>query len=183
MTLNDGLEAQCRQAIADFRDGNISQEMLMERLDTYLAGPIIGYLTKMLSGRSYEDAEDIFQEVMIGLLRNHKNMDLKRPVVMPYVWSIVRSRAFDYLRRRANEPFSPLPDVEPSSPDERVSRIEQEMEVASVLNRLSPEEREVIVLTYWHNMTLKDISQTVGVPISTLADRRQRALEKMREMY
>jgi DNA-directed RNA polymerase specialized sigma24 family protein len=54
-------------------------------------------------------------------------------------------------------------------------------EVLGKLNLLDADERIVIVLHYWADLTLVSVSQRLGWPIGTVKSRLHRALDKMAE--
>ena len=54
--------------------------------------------------------------------------------------------------------------------------------VSQALDRLSPQHREVIVLVGLEEMSYRDVSEILGVPVGTIMSRLSRAREHMRQL-
>ncbi len=67
---------------------------------------------------------------------------------------------------------------------DRVSpgKLQARDEAQRVLARLRPELREIFVLYHYEGLTLQEISEVVGRPISTVGDRLSRARKQLREL-
>ena len=50
-----------------------------------------------------------------------------------------------------------------------------------ILRRLPPDQRAVVVLHYYFDLTIPDVAQTLGIPVGTAKSRHHRALALMRE--
>ena len=46
---------------------------------------------------------------------------------------------------------------------------------------LTPDEREVVVLHFWADLTLESVAERLGNPVGTVKSRLHRALERMRD--
>ncbi len=62
------------------------------------------------------------------------------------------------------------------------SRVEARDEAHRILQRLQPDLREVFVLYHYEGLTLQEISNILGKPVSTVGDRLTRARKKLREL-
>lgn len=62
------------------------------------------------------------------------------------------------------------------------SRVEARDEAHRLLQRLRPDLREVFVLYHYEGLTLQEISDILGKPVSTVGDRLTRARKKLREL-
>lgn len=62
------------------------------------------------------------------------------------------------------------------------SRVEARDEAHRILQRLRPDLREVFVLYHYEGLTLQEISDILGKPVSTVGDRLTRARKKLREL-
>jgi RNA polymerase sigma-70 factor (ECF subfamily) len=111
-----------------------------------------------------------------------KLVQLRSPPVDPklYVFRSVRNAAIDLAKaqsRRREEPLqtdwdAPVTAVE--SVDEELPRL-----VADSLQRLDDSSREVIELHLHAALTFEEIAQMLAEPLSTVASRYRRALEKL----
>jgi len=48
---------------------------------------------------------------------------------------------------------------------------------------LPDNQREAIILYYYHDMKVKDIAKVTGVPLSTAKSRIKQGLDKLRKLY
>lgn len=134
---------------------------------------------------SIADAEDVVQTAFVKFWRRQPEA---QPEHYPLLYSAVRSTALDLLRgdqRRARREASP--DVEVLRDDQPFfdAGIEQR-ETASCLEeamrRLPPEQREVLALRVWGELTFAEIADTLGESINTVASRHRYALEALRRI-
>lgn len=134
-------------------------------------GPaLLGYGTSLLGDRT--SAEDVLHEVFLELLGKKAPLEPR-----PYLFKAVRNRAFSALTRRAG-----MESLEGQQwlvkPD---GMIEAGIEVERALRDLPAEQREVVVMRVWGEMTFDEIAIVLEVSLSTVASRYRYALAKMRE--
>jgi RNA polymerase sigma-70 factor (ECF subfamily) len=58
--------------------------------------------------------------------------------------------------------------------------MEAGLEVERALRELPPEQREVVIMRIWGEMTLSEIATVLDVPANTVASRYRYALDKLR---
>jgi RNA polymerase sigma-70 factor, ECF subfamily len=66
--------------------------------------------------------------------------------------------------------------------DEVVQHGDMRRLMKGCLDRLSPEHREVIELTYYQELSVKEIAEIAGVPENTVKTRMFHARKRLREM-
>jgi RNA polymerase sigma-70 factor (ECF subfamily) len=171
----------------------------LRRRDPDLLDELIGryqyrlprYLWTLTGNR--EAAEDLFQETWIRVLeKSHQYNPSWR--FEAWLFSIARNLAIDHLRRRQPESLEALlhpreegaarewPDRESATPFESVAAGEQADRVKSVLRRLPPDAREVLVLRFQEDLDLNEIAELVRAPLSTVKSRLYRGLEALRNL-
>ena len=119
--------------------------------------------------RSREDALDAVQEAVLKAI--DKISTLRDPERLR-VWltRILVNECLTRLRRR--RPAVPLEDwQEPAAPERDLRR---------ALAELDPKLRTVVVLRFFEDMKLEEISQVMGLPLSTVKSRLYRALAALR---
>lgn len=126
-----------------------------------------------------EAAEDAIHGVFEKLLRSASlPSDLR-----PYVFRSVRNAALDGWRRtriRTDSVFEIAATMDNAAPDAGVPSRADELE--PLLQQLSPDEREAIVLRTCSGLSFREIADLRGVPLPTVASWYRRGLERLRAM-
>lgn len=129
-----------------------------------------------------EDALDITQEVFIKILENIHKLDEKK-CINAYINTITMNLSYDYLRSRFkpnwySEMISFFHKQEPH-PIEKLKIDELRNKVYRAINKLSKGERKVIILKYFNNLKINEISTALGVTEGTIKKQLSRAKEKL----
>jgi RNA polymerase sigma-70 factor (ECF subfamily) len=100
------------------------------------------------------------------------------------VLGIARKRAIDQLRRRhANVvPIEELRDIAGDDGRELAERYARANQVRGALERLSREQREVLTLAYFGDLTQTEIAERLGVPLGTVKARTFRGLRRLADI-
>ena len=155
--------------------GSIDLEQLSYWYDTYGAQLVL-YARGQLD---WANAEDVVQEVFVQLMGQRRRPDNVRA----WLFRAVRNAAVSQLRRRAR--WKKLNDrltAERTSwfeshPDDLIdARMAQ-----TILESLPLEQREVVLLRIWGQMTLKEVAKITDRPISTVHSRYKSALEAIKK--
>jgi len=129
--------------------------------------------------RSEADAQDALQD---GLVRLWRQVPVPAEVPPGRAFRLVRQAAIDQARqrdrreRREQAVAGPTvaPFVCPIEPDER----RQTLQLA--LDLLPADQREVLVLKIWGELTFEQIASTLDIPPATAASRYRYALDHLR---
>lgn len=134
--------------------------------------------------RNEDDAADITQEAMIKAFKNLDQM--KAGSAKAWLMAIVRNTGLTYLNRKSNQP-SAFPDESEDlewqgfSPEQTLLMSEDREVVVRLLEELPTEFREVVVLRDVEDLSYKEISDVVGVPIGTVMSRLNRARHRLQQ--
>ena len=132
-------------------------------------------------------AEDVTQEAFYSVWKARGQFDPKRASVRTWIFSRVRYRAIDWLRReRPKERRGvTLADSIPLEATERtegeVVRRDEGNRVRMALSALPPDQRQVIVLAYFEGMSQSEIARGLELPVGTVKGRTRLGLEKLRQ--
>lgn len=125
------------------------------------------------------DAEDIVQEGFVRFWRHQRHLP-DRSEALPLVLVSIRRAAFDLARKSASRTRREDAASEwfesPDGPDGRAQAI------ATALQDLPVEQREVLVLKIWGGLTFEAIAQQLGIPLNTAASRYRYGLAGMRKL-
>jgi RNA polymerase sigma factor (sigma-70 family) len=126
-------------------------------------------------------AEDIVQDVFARLHRRHGSglRDVADPNA--YLTAGVMNGARSVLRRRrvARAYLPPSRDTAPAAEDEALLG-EGDREVLRALGRLTPRQRQVMVLRYWSELSEREIADLLRVSTGTVKSTAHRALTLLR---
>ncbi len=137
-------------------------------------------------------AEDLFQETFIKIIKNLKKGKYNEEgKFLPWAMRIARNMAIDYFRKKKRMPTVTNSDGEDvfrkikiavDNREEQIIRTEKEDMVRSVINRLPEEQRQVLILRHYGDLSFKEISEMTNVSINTALGRMRYALNNMRKM-
>ncbi len=128
------------------------------------------------------EAEDAAQETFLRAYTQLHRYDPTRPF-KTWLFSIASHHSIDRLRKRRltwlsiDEPLPPHPALQEQSPgpEDVAVRREQGAAIQKHLSKLSPEDRGVIVMRYWYDMSYEEISEATGATVSAVKSRLHRA--------
>jgi RNA polymerase sigma-70 factor (ECF subfamily) len=129
-------------------------------------------------------AEDLTQETFWRVWNRIQTFDSEKGKLEPWIATIARNRAVDYLRSVRNaQPFS-FEAIENNafffSTPSHASRIEHENAILKALKSLSPAQREVIEMTHYQGLTQTEIAETLQRPLGTVKGILRSALKVLR---
>ncbi len=117
-------------------------------------------------------AEDLTQDVFMKLTKNIHTY-VPTASFSSFLYRIAHNTVVDYYRTvKHTEELQEMISVEDS-----ISQVETKMDVQMVLNKLSAEQKECIILYYLQELSYKEISTILDIPIPTAKSRVKRGLE------
>jgi RNA polymerase sigma-70 factor, ECF subfamily len=130
-------------------------------------------------------AEDLVSEVFLDVWRQAEGFEAKSQV-STWLLAIARYKALSALRRRTDEPLddhmaAAIEDTA-DDPETVVGIKDRNIIVQKCLTKLSPAHREVIDLVYYHEKSVDEVAQIVGVPAATVKTRMFYARSKMADL-
>ena len=146
--------------------------------DVYDAHAAVVYRLSLAILGHQEDAEDVLQDVFLALLsaRSRHIRNLRA-----YVLAAARNRAISLLRRRKrNQPIEHSLVSVPADcmPEDRSLYLA----LQRALDQLPIDQKEVVVLKIYCDMTFREISRVVRARHNTVASRYRYAIEKLRRI-
>jgi len=125
------------------------------------------------------DAEDALQAAMCRVAQ-YPDQLARSSFPWAYFLKIVRNETLKVLQRRMKATFRPTEPNEGWCFDEPgLERQENADCVRKALQRLPPDQAEVVVLKIWEAMTFAEISVVLGESHNTVASRYRYAIEKL----
>lgn len=131
--------------------------------------------------------EDVYQQVLLEAWLRGRSYDPARASLRTWLATIARSRAIDHLRRRIPEPYDPTATLQSYASDrasvtEPVTQLVDRVTLEQLLERLTPEEAEVVRLRWQLGLSQRQIADHIGAPLGTVKSRTHSALRRLRAM-
>lgn len=154
------------------------------------APTVLGISLKIIGDRAA--AEDILQETFWRVWQNAVTYQPQRGTLTDWLFRIARNLAIDVYRRRSVRPqaitetgdadpiLDRMPDPDMDVPEQAQSSLKAQ-QVRKALTILSPEQRQVIEMAYFHGMTRQEIAEATGEALGTIHTRARLGLQKLRE--
>ena len=136
--------------------------------------------------------EDIFQDTFIKVIRTLKKGNYnEQGKFLPWVMRIAHNLVIDYFRKSNRMPafkntdefdiFSVLGDGN-LNVEKKIIQEQIHNDVRELVKELPDEQREVLVMRIYKDMSFKEISENTGVSINTALGRMRYALINMRKL-
>ena len=125
-------------------------------------------------------AEETVQDAFLGWVRQMVAGKGPRQAA-PYLYTSVRNRCLDRLRRRPEVALDEAHVELLAAPAGDEERIGLRHALNRLLLALPEEQREVVVLRIWHDMEFAAIAALQGAPVNTTIARYHYALAKLRK--
>lgn len=152
---------------------------------------VYNFLYRYIGNRA--DAEEIAQETFLKVWKNIGKFDERKNFAV-WLFVIARRTALDWLKKKKPTVFSDFNKSEAdNSPWEETladpaplpanifSQKELETRVEKILAGLGEEERLVLLLHYYEDLTFEVIAEGLRQSVNTVKSRHRRALLKLRE--
>lgn len=138
--------------------------------------PLLRHLTRML--QDYQAAEDVCQELFVRAIQRIDQVREPKGL-KTWLYRIATNMAHDHIRRRIEPPVPELPRL--SAASDGVDGLPDRLYVADLLRVLSPDHRAVMVLRFYEDMSLPEISDVLEIPVGTVKSRLHYALRQLRK--
>jgi len=135
-----------------------------------------------------DDAMDATQDSLIRFMSSLARFTASRPV-RPWLYTSVRNRCRDLMRRRRVRKWVPLeidegferPELvsHDASPHDDAVHDELRSRVWEALSHLGQEHREIVVLRDYQDLSYDEIAATLSIPRGTVMSRLHRARKKL----
>jgi RNA polymerase sigma-70 factor (ECF subfamily) len=165
-------------------DGDAALRELYDLTSSRLYGVALRVVTHR------EWAEDVLQEAYLNIWRIAGNYHASLSPPLAWMGVIVRSRALDFLRRRASERADAAVELDGAisetvpgdSPDpmDASQASEQAWALHECLRKLESRQREVLSLAYLRDLSHGELADQLKLPLGTVKTWIRRGIEQLR---
>lgn len=171
--VSDEREVVSRMAAGD-------HSALMELYERYQRS-LLSYLRLLTPDTGL--AEELLQDTLLAAWTGARGY-AGQASVQGWLLGIARRRAHDAMRRRSlrlveRSELESTPSAEPNPEDVALARAER-TELATAIDQLGSIHREVLILTFVHELSYQDLSEVLGIPIGTVKSRLSNAKQALR---
>jgi len=143
---------------------------------------VYNYLLRLVRNR--EDALDLTQDVFLKAYQNLRKLDDPQRF-SSWLFRIAHNEAYSMFRKR--RPEADAEEIPPESSETAITiggsgvfPIELGLAVAGALDRLSPDQREAVVLKIYQGFKFEEMAEILSCPVSTVKSRLYTALELLK---
>jgi RNA polymerase sigma-70 factor, ECF subfamily len=165
------------KAIAEKQD-----KSAFAQLYSHYAPRLKGYCQRQ--GMAAETAEEMAQEAMISVWRRATTFDPAKASVSTWIFTIVRNKRIDLLRRERRpelkaEDFELLSEPEAGA-DDLMEAQQSARQIAAGLETLSDDQKSVLMMAFYEDKSHSEIAAQTGLPLGTVKSRIRLALSRLK---
>ena len=153
-----------------------SREAYQEIVSRYMKK---AYYIALSYVHNHQDALDISQESFIKAFRKIKSFSTQRPF-FPWFYKLMKNLCLDHLRRRSRVKEIPLEGI-PVLEEEREDR-EMKGVLWRGIEKLPFEQREIVILRYFQQLSYSEIAEMTEKPIGTVMSSLYYAKKRLKEI-
>jgi RNA polymerase sigma-70 factor (family 1) len=152
-----------------------------EALIRRYSSPLMTLIKRMIV--NHHRSEEIFQDVVFSVWENRLQYEFPRPV-RPWLFRIAINRCRAEFRKKSiqktnqDASVSQVESIDP--PEALMMATESESVIQAAVEKLSEQQRAVVILRIWNGMSYHEIADVVGVGESTVRSYMHHALKSLR---
>ena len=135
--------------------------------------------------RNEATAEDLISDVFLDVWRQAGKFE-GRSAVSTWMLSIARFKALSALRRKPeqelDEETAEQIEDHADDPETALAKKDKAAVLRQALSKLSAEHREIVDLVYYHEKSVEEVAEIVGIPEATVKTRMFYARKKLSEI-
>lgn len=174
--------------IQDFRNG---QDHALEEILNRYKDRLYTAIVMLVKDRNL--AEDLFQDAFLKMIRTIRDGGYaEQGKFLPWAMRIAHNLCMDHFRRVKQHIPITLPDgrdlcellplADSSTPEQAYIRRQSHESIRSLISLLPDEQREVVIMRIYSDLSFKEIAQLTNVSINTALGRMRYALINLRRL-
>lgn len=151
---------------------------------------IYGFIYSKIQDRDV--CEDVFQDTFVKVIKTLKTKSYNEEgKFLPWVMRIAHNLVIDYFRKSKKMPmqrdhdeysiFSFISDTSPNI-ESRIITEQVELDLSRIIEELPDDQKEVLVMRIYQDLSFKEIADLTGVSINTALGRMRYALLNLRKV-
>ena len=127
---------------------------------------------------NYYDAEDLCEDVFVKVYKKKDTFDESKSSISTWIYNITKNTVIDFYRT-SHEDLELKENAFVYEPEEEIDE-DTLNELAKALEKLPPVLRDIIILRYYEEMSLKDIAAKMNMSYGVVKLRHREALFRLR---
>ena len=150
-----------------------------EQFYTEYRDTVLAYISARVS--SYEDAQDLCQEVFIKFFRALERFDGSRASVSTLIYKITHDIVVDH--HRTFHTYTSLDETEESVPSTEDIYVENEKYILlrDSLKELPEQQRDILIMRFYAGLSLSEIAERTGLSYHMTVKKQREAFAALRE--
>ncbi|MEZ4854570.1 RNA polymerase sigma factor [Flavobacterium sp.] len=151
---------------------------------------IYGFIYSKIPNRDVCD--DVFQDTFMKVIKTLKSKSYNEEgKFLPWVMRIAHNLVIDYFRKSKKMPlqreteeysiFSYLSDTSPNIENQIITE-QVELDLSRIIEELPQDQKEVLVMRIYQDLSFKEIAELTGVSINTALGRMRYAMLNLRKV-
>jgi len=156
-----------------------ADEALVRSLFNEYGSALLAFATHLTGERA--TAEDVVQETLVRAWRNPEALVNGKGSVRGWLFKVARNIVIDRFRAGALRPQG-LAEATTSPPVEvdHAERVANSLTVVEALDQLSAVHRSVLVDVYFHDRSVAEVAEQLGIPPGSVKSRTYHALRALK---
>ena len=137
------------------------------------------YRTAIAILKNEEDANDAIQEALYSAYKNYEKLE-NRSLFSTWLIRILINKCYDIINKNKRVTYIDDSITEATNGVEDTYEVENSLEW--ILNKIDKDLKEIVVLYYYDDLSVEDISNTLQIPKGTVKSRLSRAREQIKKL-
>lgn len=152
-----------------------------ENLINSYKGRVFSYCLRM--SNDHYASEDLTQEIFLKVYRNMEYYDSRKAAINTWIYAICRHTCLNYIRdRKRCGDHTALPEHDTfSNPGDQYRSLENRLCLIRALNKLSLEERDLLIMKDYLDLKYREIAQILELPVGTVKSRIHGTRQRVRQ--
>src|SRR5437879_13096233 len=131
-------------------------------------------------------ADDLVQETVLRVWNRVQGFDAQKGSIGPWLLAVARNRAIDHLRSAGGRERNALEFEETDHPalyndmEGDILLADKARQVKAAIDKLSPNQRQVIELAYFEGLSQTEMAERMGQPLGTVKTWARSAVKHLR---
>lgn len=131
---------------------------------------------------NFYEAQDICSNVFVKVYENLDKFDESKASMSTWIFTITRNTLTDYYRK--NKIYEELNEnIAIEDEGESICNEENLNIMANALENIDERERDIILMHYYSNMTLKEIAEKMSISYAYVKILHQKALDELKNAF